>query len=111
MVSRKLVLNSEKSCKIVDFINNSCYFTVFCVISRQKRVKMTTLKKRNSSFFQKIKRKTTKRGNGDLCSRKFQGEIKILIIMTYALAEEEKRIKKFVHTSQFLLNFNKFTFT
>ena len=32
IVSRKYVLNNEKSQKIVDFVNDSGYFTAFCVI-------------------------------------------------------------------------------
>ena len=48
MVLRNHVLNNEKSQKIVDFVNDSGYFTAFRVIERQN----ANLKK-NSSFFQK----------------------------------------------------------
>ena len=49
IVSRKYVLNNEKSQKNIDFVDDSGYFTAFRVISRHKRVKMPN-NKRNSSF-------------------------------------------------------------
>ena len=51
MVSRNHVLNNETPQKIVDFVNDSDYYTGFCVISRQKRMKMP--RKNRKSFFQK----------------------------------------------------------
>ena len=38
MASRNHVLNNEKPQKIVDFVDDSGYFTGFCVISQKKRV-------------------------------------------------------------------------
>ena len=42
IVSRKYVLKNEKTQKIVEFVNDSGYFTAFGIISRQKPVKMPT---------------------------------------------------------------------
>ena len=38
IVSRNHIPDNEESQKIVDFVNDSGYFTEFGVISRQKRV-------------------------------------------------------------------------
>ena len=38
-------LNDERPQKIVDFADDSGYFTAFCVLSRQKRLKMPFIKK------------------------------------------------------------------
>ena len=51
--SKKSCTNNENSLKFVDFVDNYGYFTAFCSISCHKRVKMSTLKKRNSSFLKK----------------------------------------------------------
>ena len=42
MVLRNHLLNNEKSQKIEDSVDDFDYFTAFCIISRQKRVKMPT---------------------------------------------------------------------
>ena len=50
IVSRKYVLNNEKSQKIVDFVNDSGYFTAFCGNANLKKIGIPF-------FFQKIKRR------------------------------------------------------
>ena len=42
ILSKNFVLNRKNILKLVDFVVDSYYFTVFCIISRQKRVKMPT---------------------------------------------------------------------
>ena len=42
IASRNHALNNEKSQKIVDFVDDSGYFTAFSVIWQQNRLKMPT---------------------------------------------------------------------
>ena len=53
IVLRNQRLNSEKFCKIVDFVDDSGYFTVFCVFSREIPMKMPNNKKGIRLFFKK----------------------------------------------------------
>ena len=70
IVSRNLVLISKNFEKLVDFVNNSGYFTEFCVISLQNAGKAQP-KKEEFLFFQKKEEIMLTRGNCDLCPRPY----------------------------------------
>ena len=56
-----------KNCSIsVNFLDNHSNFNVFGIISRERGVKMTSMKKVNPLFFQKKKVKSIKKGRCDL---------------------------------------------